>query len=730
MTDGQNVGAINVKMGLDSSQFKAALGAAQGQTNAFAGMARAALGGIAVGFSLGAVINEMNRAYQASTETLKIQRQVAQTLLTTGYASGMTADQLKTLAKNMDELSGVSQNTILDAENILLTFRNINSDIFPETIQLSQDMATTMGQDLSSAILQVGKALNDPITGMTALRRMGVQFTQEQKDQIKTLVRSGEAHKAQAIILQELTNEFGGAAKAAKTNGQALTTNIEDIRREIGLLAGGSNPMTKFLADMTKGFKDWAYQVRITRNSISELGLTDLQARLQKVFDKQNTFNDIYSGAVTGKKMIAERNKEYDNETKAIMKQIALIRERDKANKETGDKTQDGLSFNTGKVAQSKKKDPALTAYEDYIKEFQKANDDYTGALKAKKYVEDTLGMSAIQVDKASYDNAITAYKDYYSKIAEISQSQAINKGILLQKAEEKLQHDLQTSTLGITQDTLIKQNELIKGYQEQMKGIDNQNQAESDLGGFKGSFQAGYAQKLDILKWYYDERDKITNTANLSSEQKQQIWGQLSLVKTAKLAETEKDIWKQRGSDISGILSNSFDNMLTNYGGFGASMQQLALNLGRYLIQQTLETAIQQIAIEQMKAAAMAALGVISGGATTAVSFLSSLNPFKHHSGGLIPSQANYQLPGTQEQLAMLKGGERVLSPAENASYNNGNGGSSGSAVIVYSPQVKAMDSKSVRNWFYENKNEIIAIMSQATKNNDGGYRNIIQAV
>lgn len=731
MTDGQNVGAINVKMGLDGSQFKAALGIAQGQTNAFAGMAKMALGGIAAGFSMGAVINELNKSYKAAEEAITIEKQLNATLLATGFACNITSDQLINLASDMQDLTGANDEVIKSAENILLTFRNINSDIFPETLQLSQDMAVTMGQDLNSAILQVGKSLNDPIKGMTALSRMGVSFTQDQKDQIKTLVKSGQAHQAQKIILQELSSEFGGAAKASKTYTQQITNDMDDLHEEIGRLVGLDNPLTKFTANMVKGFKDWAYSVRITSDEIKNLKLTELSDRLQKVYDKQNTFNKVYENAITGKKQIAERNKEYDNEAKAIVKQIGLIRERDKANKATGDKTRSELSFNTGKETTSAKKDnPALDEYKSFIDEFKQATIEYEATLKAKRYVEDTLGMSAIQVDKTEYDNAIAVYKDYYTKIAEISQSEAINKGILLKKAEDKLQQDLQTSALGHTQELLIKQNEMIRAYQEQEQSINNQNQAEADLGGFKGSFQAQYQQKLDIIKWYYDEKDKITNTANLNAQQKQEIYGQLETLKTIKLAETQKGIFKQRGADLSNILTGSFDTMLTGYGGFSTSMKQMALNLGRYLIQQTLQTAIQQIQIEQMKAAVMAALGVVSGPVGVAFGAVTSIfNGKKNHSGGTIVNSANSTLPGTQEQLRILKGGERVLNPSETASYNSGNNGS-GSTVIVYSPQVKAMDSKDVSNWFNENKQQIIGIVSQGIKNNNGGIRNIVQSV
>ena len=57
---------------------------------------------------------------------------------------------------------------------------------------------------MTNAAVLVGKALNDPKKGLTALRRVGVQFTDAQEDQIKALVKSGKTMDAQKIILREL----------------------------------------------------------------------------------------------------------------------------------------------------------------------------------------------------------------------------------------------------------------------------------------------------------------------------------------------------------------------------------------------------------------------------------------------------------------------------------------------------------------------------------------------
>jgi phage-related minor tail protein len=53
----------------------------------------------------------------------------------------------------------------------LLTFTNIAGTAFDRGAQAALNMSTVLGQDLQSSAIQVGKALNDPVAGVTALQR-------------------------------------------------------------------------------------------------------------------------------------------------------------------------------------------------------------------------------------------------------------------------------------------------------------------------------------------------------------------------------------------------------------------------------------------------------------------------------------------------------------------------------------------------------------------------------
>lgn len=153
----------------------------------------------------------------ATMESEQAQARLESVLKATGFAAGQTANQIDQLATSMASTTLFDDEAIKNMAAVLATFRNISGDAFNQAIRLGADMAQVMGQDLQSSALQLGKALNDPIQGVVALRRVGVQLSAHQKDLIQDFMKVNNLAGAQGVILQELANEFGGAAAAANT---------------------------------------------------------------------------------------------------------------------------------------------------------------------------------------------------------------------------------------------------------------------------------------------------------------------------------------------------------------------------------------------------------------------------------------------------------------------------------------------------------------------------------
>jgi phage-related protein len=123
---------------------------------------------------------------------------------------------------------------VQEAANVLLTFKNVSEETFGTALGLSADLSAVLGTDLQSSTLQLGKALNDPIRGITALSRAGVQFTAEQQEMIKSLVESGDALGAQQLILGELESQVGGVAAASADSTAKIGNAFTELQRALG----------------------------------------------------------------------------------------------------------------------------------------------------------------------------------------------------------------------------------------------------------------------------------------------------------------------------------------------------------------------------------------------------------------------------------------------------------------------------------------------------------------
>lgn len=151
------------------------------------------------------------------------QAQLRAALQSTGNVAGQSVDQLNAMAGALQETTVFADDAVTASQSLLLTFTKIQGDIFPRATKAIADVAQAMGTDLQGATIQVGKALQDPIHGIAAMSRSGIQFSEDQKAMITSLVETNQLAEAQTVILKELETQFGGSAEAAgKTLGGAI----------------------------------------------------------------------------------------------------------------------------------------------------------------------------------------------------------------------------------------------------------------------------------------------------------------------------------------------------------------------------------------------------------------------------------------------------------------------------------------------------------------------------
>jgi hypothetical protein len=215
---------------------KAVSDGAKKHAKSLSGIFAGAFAGVFVASS---AIGFFKNSIAEGTDQLKLNKQTEAVIKSTGAAAGVTAKQVANLATKLSLQAGVADDDVQSIENMLLTFKEIKNTktdkVFNDTTAAALDMATAMKIGGRQAALQLGKALNDPIKGVTRLQRVGVTFTDGQKEQIKNYVKLGQTAKAQGVILHEVQSEFGGSAAAVATPADKMRTAWHALQEQVGL---------------------------------------------------------------------------------------------------------------------------------------------------------------------------------------------------------------------------------------------------------------------------------------------------------------------------------------------------------------------------------------------------------------------------------------------------------------------------------------------------------------
>lgn len=173
-------------------------------------------------------------------------------LRTTEEAIGYNVDQLKEYASSLQAVTTYGDETILSGMGILATFKQVRGEAFERATMAALDMSTVMQQDLKSSMVQLGKALNDPIKGLSALSDVGVSFTEQQREQVQALQESGDLLGAQMVILKELEGEFGGAAVAAAGTFQGAMKSLGNTFGDMLESLGFAITKNQYFIDLAK----------------------------------------------------------------------------------------------------------------------------------------------------------------------------------------------------------------------------------------------------------------------------------------------------------------------------------------------------------------------------------------------------------------------------------------------------------------------------------------------
>lgn len=240
----------NDRLAAYQRQTNIRLSAINKQWTSFGAGIQRAIGAIGFGVVLRKIVKETSEAQKSLS-------QLEAVVKSTGGAAGFTVPELVGMSEELQRTTTFADDQVQSMQALLLQFTRLTGPEFKQAQQAVVDMATRLDKDLGAAALAVGKALNDPIRGMAALAKQGVQFSKDQEAAIKQMVRTGNLAEAQGVVLAELEKRFGGAAEAARnTFGGAIAGVTNALNDLFEVSTEGSSAATESLNNLAEILQD------------------------------------------------------------------------------------------------------------------------------------------------------------------------------------------------------------------------------------------------------------------------------------------------------------------------------------------------------------------------------------------------------------------------------------------------------------------------------------------
>jgi hypothetical protein len=225
-----------------------------------AGAAGASLYGLAKG-AKGA-----KASVQAFEQSRVASQRVNAVLKATGGVANVSSKQMDALASSLMNKTAIDDEEIKSAAALLLTFKNVRNElgkgnkVFNRATKAATDLSAAGFGSMDSSAKMLGKALQDPVKGITALSRAGVTFTEQQKEQIKLLVGEGNAIDRLKLV---------GIALTAEQKAMAMTLN--DLSDPLSVATDLSIGLTDAQKQQLTAMQDGSGQLKAQKLIMAEV---------------------------------------------------------------------------------------------------------------------------------------------------------------------------------------------------------------------------------------------------------------------------------------------------------------------------------------------------------------------------------------------------------------------------------------------------------------------------
>lgn len=231
---------------------------------------------VAGGIIIGALAGTITAAEGAATAQARLE----QVFRSMGDTTGRGAADAMKYADSLELITGVDGDLIMLSQAKLATFAEVSSEtarmagIFDRATAATVDLAAAGFGDAASNAVQLGKALNDPIKGITAMTRSGITFTKVEQEKIKMLTLSGRQLEAQNIILAAVEKQVGGVAAATANDSEKMKVAFGQISESVGMaLLPALNQFTAWLQKVTPHIRSFIENNSWFVKGIAALGI-------------------------------------------------------------------------------------------------------------------------------------------------------------------------------------------------------------------------------------------------------------------------------------------------------------------------------------------------------------------------------------------------------------------------------------------------------------------------
>lgn len=506
--------------------------------------------------SAGAVIGALSLAFahaiKETVEFQKAQTQLDAVLQSTNGAAGVTAERANKLAEEYEKLTTVQDDTIVQAEVLLLRFTNIKDNVFPQATLAALNLSAALGKDLNSAAMMVGRALQDPINGMTALRKAGVQLSAQTQQQVSSAMQLGDVYKAQTILLAELEKRYGGTAAAAANTLEGALNRVKNSMAKLAQSTG--NEASPGIISLSEAFERAADKGGLLQSLATNLGilfgkmataaaalmdkLDETYRRSAKTYTTQREAEELlmYGGALEGTET-AESEKVKAAEPKTI-----------------GTKTGYDLGKNKAADAYAREQEAAMRKLDEYLARNEADSYDRRMAVAQLHYQEMSDIAQKYITDEQKKNDALLKmneeYQEQQSRIETKYVADKIKMGIGYVKDAMQIANALNEYEQQKVQQRIRSLDQHASVFMQTMEA---QKKQETDAVNASADSEEEKKKKLDAINKKYGQQEYTVQLAiafmryNLQKaafEQQQKF--------------QEAQIWIQAAAGAVGVLAQS----------------------------------------------------------------------------------------------------------------------------------------------------------------------------